>query len=194
MPNWSHIHFEGKHVDEKVLHFARPAKAQTILEVSKIIIALIVIELVMTGIYWLGLFSWGLTILVMSVLGVIAIISIFYKLYRIKRNFLYITSKRIMFHGINGLFGDHMRKITLSNIRNVDYQTESLLGRICGYGTLIVQTANDTGGDNHIWHINDARMLTHYIDKLISLKEEDRSEFNEFDASYFKNWKQEWKN
>jgi len=82
-----------------------------------------------------------------------------------------------------------MRKITLDNIRNVDYRTESLFGRIFGYGTLVVQTANDTGWDNHIWHIKDARMLTHYVDKLMSLSIEDRKDFSEFDASYFKNWK-----
>ena len=46
MPNWSHIQFEGKHVDEKVLHYAGPAKAQTVLEVSKLVIALLVIELI----------------------------------------------------------------------------------------------------------------------------------------------------
>ncbi len=188
MPNWSHIQFEGKHVDEKVLHFARPAKAQTILEVSKMLIALLLIEGVILGIFWLGISSLMFTLWSLIVIAVIAGISIFYKLYRIRHNFLYITSKRIMFHGIEGLFGDHMRKITLNNVRNVDYKTESLIGKICGYGTLVVQTANDTGGENHIWHIHDARMLTHYIDKLISLSPEERSEFSEFDASYFKNW------
>ncbi len=189
MPNWSHIQFEGKHVDEKVLHFAWPAKAQTVLEVSKIVIALLVIELIVFAIFLSGLISWWILASIMIGLFVIAGISILYKLYRIKNNFLYVTSKRIMFHGINGLFGDHMRKITLDNIRNVDYRTESLFWRIFWYGTLVVQTANDTWWDNHIWHIKDARMLTHYIDKLMSLWTEERKDFNEFDASYFKNWK-----
>jgi len=101
MPNWSHIHFEGKHIDEKVLHFAGPARAQTILEVSKLIIALIFIELIVFSIYWSSLMGLGLTITIMAALLLVAASSIIYKLYRIKNNFLYVTSKRIMFHGIN---------------------------------------------------------------------------------------------
>ena len=191
MPNWSHITFEGKHSDEKVLHFAHPAKIQTIFEVSKLILALFVVELIIFLIWKTEIVSSSMMISIMLIIGIIGIISICYKLYRTKHNYLYITSKRIIFHGINGIWWDHVRKITLDNIRNVDYRTESLIGRIFGYGTLMVQTANDTGWDNNIWHINDAKLLTHYIDKIISLSPEERSSFNEFDASYFKNWKGE---
>lgn len=189
MAKWEHIKFEGKHADEKVLHFAHPAKTQTIFEISKLVFALLVVELIIFSIWQVGILSSWVIIFVMITIWIIGILSILYKTYRTKHNFVYITSKRIIFHGINGLFWDHVRKITLDNIRNVDYRTESLLWRICGYGTIMVQTSNDTWWDNHIWHINDAKLLTHYIDKIISLTLEERAEFNEFDASYFKNWK-----
>ena len=189
MSKWEHIKFEGKHADEKVLHFAHPAKVQTIFEISKLVFALLVVELIIFSIWQINIISLWVITSIMGAVWLIGLLSIFYKSYRTKNNFLYITSKRIIFHGINGLFWDHVRKITLDNIRNVDYRTESLLGRIFGYGTLMVQTSNDTGWDNHIWHINDAKLLTHYIDKIISLSLEERINFNEFDASYFKNWK-----
>ena len=191
MPNWSHITFEGKHSDEKVLHFAHPAKIQTVSEVSKLVFALIVVEIIIYILWRSEILSNGIVFSIMAGVFVLWVLSTLYKIYRTKNNFLYITSKRIIFHGINGLFWDHVRKITLDNIRNVDFRTESLLGRIFGYGTLIVQTSNDTGWDNQIWHINDAKLLTHYIDKIISLKLEERSNFNEFDSAYFKNWKWE---
>lgn len=44
MSKWSHINFEGKHSDEKVLHYAHPAKIQTLFEISKLVIALLVVE------------------------------------------------------------------------------------------------------------------------------------------------------
>ncbi len=191
MPNWEHINFEWKHSDEKVLHFAHPAKVQTVLELSKLVFALLVVEAIIYIIGRTELLSWSMVYLIMGIILVIGILSLLYKFYRTKNNFLYITSKRIIFHWINGLFWDHVRKITLDNIRNVDFRTESLLWRIFWYGTLMVQTSNDTGWDNHIWHINDAKLLTHYIDKIISLDLEERSKFNEFDATYFKNWQGE---
>lgn len=191
MGKWSHIKFEGKHVDETVLHFAHPAKVQTVFEISKLVFAILIVEAIIYGVGQVDIVSSGVITSIMLAIWVVGFFSIFYKIYRTKNNFLYITSKRIIFHGINGFFGDHVRKITLDNIRNVDFRTESLLWRICGYGTLMVQTSNDTGWDNHIWHINDAKLLTHYIDKIISLDLEERSKFSEFDASYFKNWQGE---
>jgi hypothetical protein len=130
MPSWKHIHFEGQHIDEKILHFARPSKKQTVLEVLNVILPLCIILGVIL------LFSIGKyisllwTVLLMLIEIIPASGTIFYKLYRAKRNFLFITSKRVLFHGVEGLFRDYMKKITYENIRNVNYYTDSIWGKI----------------------------------------------------------------
>jgi hypothetical protein len=40
-----------------------------------------------------------------------------------------------------------------------------------------------------VYHIENGKMLTHYIDKVLHLDPEDRKKFSEFDPEYFKNWK-----
>lgn len=189
MPSWRHIHFEGKHIDEKVLHFARPAKVQTIFEVFQVLIPLLVIVIIFISTWSLELLSWASTLFIIILISLFAGITIGYKLYRAKRNYLYVTSKRILFHGIEWLFKDYVKKITYENIRNVNYSTDSLLWKIFWYGTLSIQSSHGGEGDITVYHINYGKMITHYIDKVISLTPEQRSEFAEFDASYFKTWK-----
>lgn len=189
MEKWTQKSFEWKHADEKVLHFSHPHKMQTIWEISRIVFAFLFVGLILILIWSTGIMWKSVLVFIGIMIFWVTAFSVWFKLYRAKRNYLYITSKRILFHGIRWLFKDHVRKITLDNVRNVDFQTESLLWKIFWFGTLIVQTANDTWGDNKIWHIQDAKMLTHYIDKVISLSQEERNNFAEFDASYFKNWK-----
>lgn len=189
MPSWRHIHFEWQHVDEKILHFARPSAKQTVLEVLNIVLPLCIIITIIL-LLWLWWYLWILwTFLLCLFVIAPASTTIFYKLYRAKRNFLFITSKRVLFHWVEGLFRDYMKKITYENIRNVNYSTDSLWGKIFWYGTLRVQSSHGGEGDITVYHIEHGKMLTHYIDKIISLSQEDRNNFTEFDYSYFKNWK-----
>ncbi len=189
MPSWRHIHFEGQHVDEKILHFARPSKKQTVLEVLNIILPLCIIVwvILLFSIGWYLGIKWTIILLLFVIAP--ASVTIYYKLYRAKRNYLYITSKRVLFHGVEGLFRDYMKKITYENIRNVNYSTDSIWGRIFGYGTLKVQSSHGGEGDITVYHVEHGKMLTHYLDKVISLSQDERNDFSEFDSSYFKNWK-----
>jgi len=189
MPNWSNITFEWKHVDEKVLHFTRPSGKQTFLEILKIVIPVIFIEGVFVFIGIKEFLSPWISVSIVIAIFIFTLVSIWYKLYRSKRNFLYITSKRILFHGIEWLFNDYMKKVTYDNIVNVNFFTTSLFWKIFWYGTLKIQTAHSWTWDISVYHIENGKMLTHYIDKLISLSSDERKEFNEFDVSYFKNWK-----
>lgn len=190
MPSWRHLHFEGQHVDEKILHFARPSKKQTIIEILKIILPmLIIISIIVAFAAWWIIWVLWTTLLVFLVV-IPASVTIFYKLYRSKRNYLFITSKRVLFHGMEWLFRDYMKKITYENIRNVNYSTDSIWGKIFWYGTLSVQSSHGGEWDITVYHIEYGKMLTHYLDKVMSLPQEERNNFNEFDASYFKNWKQ----
>lgn len=189
MPSWRHIHFEWQHVDEKILHFVRPSKIQTIIEVLNIVLPLLIIIIVILSFWWANFISFLWTFILLLTVIIPASLTVFYKLYRAKRNYLYITSKRVLFHGMEWLFRDYIKKITYENIRNVNYSTDSLWGRIFGYGTLNVQSSHGGEGDITVYHIEFGKMLTHYIDKVISLSPEERTNFSEFDTSYFKNWK-----
>jgi len=82
-----------------------------------------------------------------------------------------------------------MKKVTYDNIVNVNYFTESLFWKIFHYWTLHIQTAHSGLWDINVYHVENWKMLTHYIDKLISLSNEDRNDFKEFDESYFKDFK-----
>lgn len=186
MPLYSHISFEGKHIDEKVLHIARPARIQTVYEMIRVGLPALV-----TIILLIILFSYQ--IIALSTLWIVTggillflIITLSYKLYRVRRNYLYITSKRVLFHGIEGLFRDYVKKITLDNIRNVNYFTEHVVGKIAGYGTLEIQSSHDGMSNIIVYHIPHGKLLTHYIDKIISLSPDDRAQFPEFDPDYFR--------
>ncbi len=87
------------------------------------------------------------------------------------------------------LFKDYVKKISYDNIRNVNYFTWSILGKIFNYGTLEIQSSHWWIGDITVYHIEHGKMLTHYIDKIIHIQAEERSSFPEFDPNYFKDWK-----
>jgi hypothetical protein len=189
MPNWSNINFEWKHVDEKVLHFTRPSKKQTLFEILKILIPVIFIEIIFIFLWLKEIISWNINSFIIVFIALFTIFSIWYKVYRSRRNYLYITSKRILFHWIEWFFHDYVKKVTYDNIVNVNYSTESIFWKIFSYWTLYIQTAHSGLWDISVYHVENWKMLTHYIDKLVSLNSEERNNFSEFDASYFKNWK-----
>lgn len=189
MSKYSNINFEWKHIDEKVLYFARPSKKQTIFELLKIIIPVIFIEIIFIVLWAKEILSWWLATFVIVFIFISAIITVFYKIYRSKRNFLYITSKRILFHWIEGLFNFYMKKISYENIINVNYFTTSLLWRIFKYWTLEIQTPHGWLSDIHIYNIEYWRLLALYIDKLMSLSQDEKNNYYEFDPLYFKNYK-----
>ncbi|MCP4523119.1 MAG: PH domain-containing protein [Candidatus Gracilibacteria bacterium] len=186
---WNNIHFEGKHEDEKILHYCLPSKKQTVYELLKILMPMVFIYVLLTVLMFNDYipFSVGVVIYVIITLGVGGAVG--YKLYRAHNNFLYITSKRILFHGMEGLFKDYVKKISYDNVRNVNYFTGSILGKIFNYGTLEIQSSHGGIGDITVYHIDNGKMLTHYIDKLIHIPVEERGNFPEFDANYFKDWK-----
>lgn len=189
MWKYSNITFDWKHIDEKVLYFARPSKKQTVFELLKVVLPVLLVETVFI-ILWSNqiLSGWLATFIIVSIF-ILTIITVAYKIYRSKRNYFYITSKRIFFHWIEWIFNDYMKKVSYENVINVNYFTNSLLWRIFKYGTLEVQTAHSWLWDIHIYNIEYGKMLALYIDKLMSLSQEERNDFYEFDPNYFKNSK-----
>lgn len=189
MPNWSHMSFEGKHIDEKILHFSGPSPIRTGYEVFRILFPSIIVTII---IIFLGLYrmmsSWMTVVLVVGIFMFMAF-STWYKLHRVKRNYVIITSKRVIFSGLDWWFKDYVKKITFDNIRNVNYFTDSFLGKLYGFGTLEIQSSHNGQSDIHVYHIPNGKLITHYIDKIISLEPEKRKDFAEFDPAYFKNWK-----
>lgn len=186
---WENHNFEWKHIDEVVLHFCKPSKKQTIIEIIKIIFPIIVIEIIFTTLT----VSWYIPLFILIIIFVLLTTSlgltIWYKLYRSGNNYLYITSKRILFHGMEWLFKDYVKKISYENIRNVNYFTDSFFWKIFRYGSLEIQSSHGWEWDIRVYHIENGKMLTHYIDKIIHLPTDERKDFSEFDPEYFKNWK-----
>ncbi len=188
MPHWSHLSFEWKHVDEKILHFSGPSPIRTRYEVFRILFPSVIVTIIIIflGVYSI-LSSATTTFLVIGILLFMAF-STWYKLHRVKRNYIIITSKRVIFSGLDGFFKDYVKKITFDNIRNVNYFTDSFLGKIYGFGTLEIQSSHNGQSDIHVYHIPHGKLITHYIDKIISLPQEERKDFPAFDPAYFKNW------
>lgn len=189
MPNWSDLSFEGKHVDEKILHFSGPSPIRTRYEVFRILFPSILVTILVVALGVYQVISIGATIGLVLVLMIFMAFSTWYKLHRVKRNYVIITSKRVIFAGLDGLFKDYVKKITFDNIRNVNYFTDSFLGKLYGFGTLEIQSSHNGQSDIHVYHIPYGKLITHYIDKIISLDPEKRKDFPEFDPEYFKNWK-----
>ncbi len=147
---------------------------------------IVTIIIIFLGVYSI-LSSATTTFLVIGILLFMAF-STWYKLHRVKRNYIIITSKRVIFSGLDGFFKDYVKKITFDNIRNVNYFTDSFLGKIYGFGTLEIQSSHNGQSDIHVYHIPHGKLITHYIDKIISLPQEERKDFPAFDPAYFKNW------
>lgn len=184
------LSFEWKHMDEVVLHYCRPCAVQTKYELLKLIIPMMIVDIILVSLFFSGALSLLLMVSGIWIIAFFFTYSIFYKTYRAKNNYLFITSKRVLFHGIEWFFKDYVKKISIENIRNINFFTESMIGRMFDYGTLHIQSSHGGKWDIKVYHIKDGKMLTHYIDKLMSLSPENRSKFSEFDPDYFKNWKQ----
>lgn len=184
--NFSHITFEWKQIDEVILYACHWSKIQLAYELFKIITPsiIIVLLLIILWVYWF-IWLWTLILLILWLLIFWASSSV-YKYYRYSHNYLYITSKRILFHWLNWFFWDYVKKINYENIRNVNFFTESFIWRIYKYWTLEIQSSHWWVWDITVYHIESWKMLTHYIDKIISLKPEERNTFSCFDPNYFK--------
>ena len=186
MGKWDGFSFEWKQIDEKVLHFSRPAKIQLIYEICIIGLPLIMIDIIILSLWIYFSISWWILWLTIFIITFIGVLSILYKMYRTKRNYIIITSKRIIFHGIKWLFNDYMKKIHYENIINVNYFTQNLVWKIFKYWTLEIQTSHSWLWDITMYNIENWKMLTHYIDKVISISQEERNNFWEFNPRYFK--------
>ena len=90
--------FEGKHADEKILHFCRPSGYQTFYEILKIIIPVLLIIFISIVLALYNVLSIGLMSGFIVILILFSTFTVIYKMYRAKNNFLFITSKRILFH------------------------------------------------------------------------------------------------
>lgn len=191
MWKYSNLHFNWKHQDEKILYFCKPSNVRLKLELTKLLLPFLIIIGIFSTLFIYKIINiWFLLIAIFSALGFF-LFSFFYKTYRYRNNYLYITSKRVLFHWLEWFFKDYIKKISYENIRNINYFTESFMWRIFKYGTLEIQSSHWWEWDIKVYHINHWKMLTHYIDKLISLSKEERVDFREFDPAYFKNWKEE---
>lgn len=185
---FSHLYFEWKHVDEVILHYALWSKIQLFYELFKIFAPTVFIIFILSIIVSYGFMSAWFFIISLITLIIISTLSMAYKFYRYKNNYLYITSKRVLFHWINWLFWDYVKKITYENIRNINYFTENFLWKIYKYWRFEIQSSHGWDWDITVYHIENWKMLTHYIDKVMSLKPEERQNFACFDPNYFKKW------
>jgi len=186
--NLSELNFEWKHADEIILHYAQPSNKQTYYEIFKILLPMTILWVIFTVLMVNKIIPVFIAIILYVIFTVWSGLTIGYKLHRASNNYLYITSKRVLFHGMEWLFKDYVKKISYENIRNVNYFTGSILGKIFNYWTLEIQSSHGWDGDIKVYHIEHGKMLTHFIDKIIHLPQEDRKKFNEFDPEYFKNW------
>lgn len=186
MGKYENFTFEWKHIDEKILYFTNPSKVQLRLEVFKIIIPILIIDTIFIVMFYYKFFSVYIFIWLIFIFTIFSFLSVFYKIYRTKNNYLYITSKRILFHWMNWFFKDYVKKISFENVRNINYFTVSFFWKIFWYGNLEIQSSHWWLGDITLYHIENGKMLAHYIDKLISLTPEERKNFSEFDPNYFK--------
>jgi membrane protein YdbS with pleckstrin-like domain len=98
MSKWDKISFEGKHIDEKVLHYCRPSKYQTFYEILKIEIPVLLISIIFILVSLYEILSFSITLPIIALLWVVSSLTVAYKIYRSKNNYLFITSKRILFH------------------------------------------------------------------------------------------------
>lgn len=186
--NLSELTFEGKHKDEIILHYCEPSNKQTYYEIFKILFPLLMLWVILTALMMNGILPEIVVIILFAIFTLWAGLTIWYKLHRASNNYLYITSKRVLFHGMEWLFKDYVKKISYENIRNVNYFTDSILWKIFNYGKLEIQSSHWWEWDIKVYHIENGKMLTHYIDKLLHMPQEDRKNFAEFDPEYFKNW------
>lgn len=177
--------FEWKHFDEKILHYTKPSKVQTIYENIRIIIPVMIIQICSIFLLTYEIINLSTLIFLWIILDLSTFITVAYKVYRVNKNFLIITSKRILFHWMEWLFKDYVKKISYDNIRNVNYFTTSILWRFYNYWTLEIQSSHWWTGDITVYNINHWKMLTHYIDKVMHLNQEQRNTFQEFDPDYF---------
>ncbi len=186
---YSNLYFNWKHEDEKILYFCKPSSVRLKIELAKLLLPFFVIITIFSLLYFYNIINNWILIWVIAVSLFFFLFSFFYKRYRYNNNYLYITSKRILFHGLEWFFKDYVKKINYENIRNINYFTESFIWRVFKYGTLEIQSSHWWVWDITVYHINHWEMLTHYIDKLISLSKEQRVDFGEFDPDYFKDFK-----
>lgn len=185
---YDHMSFDGKHVDEIILYFTHPEAIQTKYELLKLVIPMCIIDIIFISLFFADIIWAFILGSIIIITGIFFAFSMFYKIYRAKKNYLYITSKRVLFHGIEWFFNDYVKKISYENIRNINFFTQSFIGKIFNYGTLEIQSSHGGTGDITVYHIKHGKMLTHYIDKLMSLEKHDRQNFQEFNPEYFKNW------
>lgn len=186
--NLTELTFEGKHKDEIILHYCEPSNKQTYYEIFKILFPLLLLWVILTALMMNGILPEIAVIILFAIFTLWAGLSIWYKLHRASNNYLYITSKRVLFHGMEWLFKDYVKKISYENIRNVNYFTDSILWKIFNYGTLEIQSSHGWEWDIKVYHIEHGKMLTHYIDKLLHMPQDERINFAEFNPEYFKNW------
>lgn len=186
--NLSELNFDGKHADEVILHFCKPSNKQTYYEIIKILLPMLILLVIFTTMLVNEILPKVIVMVLFFIFTVGTGLTIWYKLYRASNNYLYITSKRILFHGMEWLFKDYVKKISYENIRNVNYFTDCILWKLFNYGTLEIQSSHWGEWDIKVYHIDNGKMLTHYIDKLLHMPLEERRGFSEFNAEYFKNW------
>jgi hypothetical protein len=187
--NLSELSFEWKHADEVILHYTKPSNKQTYYEICKILFPMIILGIIFTALMVNNFIPVFIAVMLYVLFTVWSWLTIWYKLHRANSNYLFITSKRVLFHGMEWLFKDYVKKISYENIRNVNYFTDSILWKIFNYWALEIQSSHWWEWDIKVYHIENWKMLTHFIDKILHLSSEERKTFNEFDPEYFKNWK-----
>ena len=121
----SKLNFEWKHADEVILHYAQPSNKQTYYEIFKILFPLLILGIIFTALMMNGILPEIVVIILFAVFTLWAGLTIWYKLHRAGNNYLYITSKRVLFHGMEWIFKDYVKKISYENIRNVNNCTGS---------------------------------------------------------------------
>ncbi len=182
---YKHMSFEGKHADEVILYYCRPSWVQLKYELLKLLLPMLLIDIIFIVLFASDVINIGVLVFGCIIVTLLFAFSVFFKIYRARNNYLYITSKRVLFHGIEWFFKDYVKKINYENIRNINYFTESFIGKMFNFGALEIQSSHGWAGDIKVYHIHHGKMLTHYIDKLMSLSLTERARFAEFDIDYF---------
>lgn len=186
MWKYSSLTFEWKHIDERILYFANPSNARLKIELIKIIFPFLFIIIIFFAFCYYSKISINIFFIFSLIIFLFFSFTVFYKIYRTKNNYIYITTKRILFHWIDWFFKDYVKKISYENIRNINYFTWSFFWKIFKYWNLEIQSSHWWDWDIKFYHIKNWKMIAHYIDKLISLSPEERKNFKEFDPDYFK--------
>ena len=182
---YKHLHFEGQHVDEVILYYCRPSWVQLKYELLKLFLPLLLINSIFIILVSYQILNMIFSLFLCGITTVLFLLSMAFKIYRARNNYLYVTSKRVLFHGIEWFFKDYIKKINYENIRNINYFTESFIGKLFNFWAFEIQSSHGGAGDIKVYHIHHGKMLTHYIDKLMSLSSEQRANFAEFDIDYF---------